>query len=226
LTRPLAAVAVAAGAATVALVWWWLVVSPWHEPLVALAVLVPVPVTVWLVLGGRATPVVTRLAVWLVVAVMVVASVGLAASGTVARARLGATLDGMQELAGASLVDLPVPVQACGDAPPLDYGPLGDPSEVCVATFDIGVVAGRPAVGAGAVGMSVIDEPVPVRQVRFVWPDAGSGGSPAGRQLVFEDGVAQPPAGVCVRRVDPSWWAWMPDDGGCPRGFAPSSVEA
>lgn len=209
-TRAVVAVAVAVVAAIVAVVWWWLAVTPWNEPLVALVVFVPVPVTVWVVLGNHAHRRGLVVAVWLVVVAVVVATVGTAASGAVGRVRLGAALGVMGTVAETSLVGLSVPTEACGGAPLLDYGPIGTPAEVCAVTYDIGID------NAGATA------PVPVRQVRYKWP-AEPGSDAPGRQLVFEAGVAQPPAGICVRRIDDSWWAWLPNLSGCPLGFVPSS---
>lgn len=209
-TRAVVAVAAAVVAAIVAVVWWWLAVTPWNEPLVALVVFIPVPVTVWALLGNHGQRRGMVVAVWFVVVAVVVATVGVAASGAVGRVRLGAAFEAMGAAAETSLGGLPVPTEACGDAPPLDYSPVGTPAELCAVTYDIGLD------NAGATA------PVPVRQVRYVWP-AEPGSDTPGRQLVFEAGVAQPPAGVCVRRLNDSWWAWLPNHSGCPRGFVPSS---
>jgi len=231
--RPLGAAALVVGAGVAALGWWWLEVTPWSEPLVALFVFVPVPISVWLLLDGgrldrRATAAV-RVAVWVLLALVVVGTVALAVSGTVGRLRFGSALDAMGTLAEQSLEGLGVPVQACGVAPPLDYGPLGQPSEVCVVTYDIGVAATQVAFNGEP---AMTGEPVQVRQVRFIWPDGGSGGGSGvagdgagqGHQLVFEAAVAQPPAGKCVRLVQGQWWAWTAEVAGCPRGFVPSST--
>lgn len=209
--------------ATVALVATWSVVTPWNLPVWPLLAFVPVPALVWWLSTG-ASAWVRAASVALVVAV-VVGTVAVWASPLPGRLRYGATLDSLEQAAVVVLVDAATPSEACGPPPPLDYGVLGTPSEVCVVTYALGVVTvalgGAPAGDDGddqGDGSVTDDE---VRQVRFDWTSSGS--AVAARNLVFEGGVAQPPAGRCVRQVEDRWWAWTLAGDACPRGFAPSS---
>lgn len=230
---------VALAGALVALVATWSVASPWDAPVWPLLAFVPVPAFVWWLTATR-TPAV-RFVSAVVVAVVVVGTVAVWASPVLGRLRYGDTLDRLEQAAVVVLADAPTPTEACGPPPPLDYGVLGVPDEVCVVTYTLGVVqasvggTARSAVPMGgsavevAAGLNGGDDDqgdgsvteTSVRQVRFDWRSGPSG--VAARNLVFEGGVAQPPAGRCVRQVDDRWWAWSLSEGTCPRGSVPSS---
>jgi hypothetical protein len=212
------AVSLAVAAAAVALVWWWLAVTPWDETVLPLLVFVPVPVAVYAVMADAGLRRAAVVGVWAVVVAVMVGTVALGASGTLVRGRLSDTLDDMAADAVARLAGVGVPTEECSPPPTIGWGPLGTPVEVCVVAYDIVVSP------VGAPGEQAAGEPdavvLPVRQVRYDWDPNGQ--SP-GRALVFEAAVAQPPADRCVRVMAEPWWAWRSDDGGCPRGFAPSS---
>lgn len=234
--RPIAAaLGLTVAAALVALVWLWLVVTPWDEPVVPLLVFVPVPAAVWLLVSRAGVSRLTMAGVWMVVVLVMLATVALSASGAVTRARYSAELDAMTAASVELLLDADVPSESCGLAPLLDYGPLGVPVSVCVVTYDIGLgdgPAGIPIGGTAAPsggGTAIVarpvaavgpDETIAVRQVRYAW---GSDRTGTNRELVFEAEVAQPPAGRCVRSVRSQWWAWLDNGQGCPRGFVSSS---
>jgi hypothetical protein len=224
-------------AALVALVWLWLVVTPWDEPVLPLLVFVPVPAAVWWLMSRGGVGRVVMAGVWVVVVAVMLATVALSASGTVTRARYDPQLDAMTVASQRLLEGAEVPAESCGLAPVLDYGPLGVPVLVCVVTYDIGL-AEVPTGGYGGDGTAsspvvavdaVVAEPVvaagssdtiAVRQVRYSWGAERTGTT---RELVFEAEVAQPPAGRCVRSVRSQWWAWLDNGSGCPRGFVSSS---
>lgn len=230
-----AALAVTVAAALVALVWLWLVVTPWDEPVLPLLVFVPVPAVVWLLVSRAAVGRLIMAGVWVVVVAVMLATVGLSASGTVTRVRYEAPLDAMTVASLDLLAGADVPVESCGLPPLLDYGPLGAPVSACVVTYDIGISDGpavtsaaygapvtnaKPVTDATRAGSSESDSSIPVRQVRYIWGSERAGTT---RELVFEASVAQPPAGRCVRSVRTRWWAWMDNGSGCPRGFVSSS---
>lgn len=223
-------------AALVALVWLWLVVTPWEEPVLPLLVFVPVPAAVWWVMTRCGLSRIAMAGVWVIVVIVMLATVALSASGTVTRARYDPQLDAMTVASQRLLEGAEVPAESCGLAPVLDYGSLGVPVLVCVVTYDIGLTE-LPAGGYGSDGTAsppvvsvdaVVAEPVvaagssdtiAVRQVRYTWGAERTGT----RELVFEAEVAQPPAGRCVRSVRSQWWAWLNNGSGCPRGFVSSS---
>ena len=207
-SRAVGGVVIALLGAAVALVATWSVVTPWNLPVWPLLAFVPVPALVWWVIVGIPSRV--RLVTAAAVALVVVATVAVWASPLPGGVRYGDTLDDLEEVAVAVLADAPTPTEACGSPPPMDYGVLGVPTEVCVVTYALGVV--NAAVGS-------VPE-TEVRQVRFDWT---AGSAVVARSLVFEGSVPQPPAGRCVRQVESRWWAWSLPDGGCPRGFAASS---
>ena len=222
--------AVAAGAC--ALVITWSVVTPWDVPVWPLLAFVPVPALAWWLAADAAPGV--RVGALVAVVVVVVGTVALWASPWLGQLRFGNALDAMEQAAVVVLADAPPTSEACGSPPPLDYGVLGVPAEVCVVTYALGLTmasspASSPAADTG--GSSVVPAAgdagdgtltdVDVRQVRFDWP--GDVSALPDRSLVFEAGVAQPPAGRCVRQVDGRWWAWVLPSGGCARGFVPSS---
>jgi hypothetical protein len=233
-----AALGVTVAAAVAALVWLWLVVTPWDEPVLPLLVFVPVPAVVWLLISRSGSGRVATVGVWLAVVAVMVATVGLSVSGMVTRARYDAPLDAMTAASLDLLAGVDVPTEACGLAPIIDYGPLGAPVSVCVVTYDIGLSdiglsdiepedSGPAQIGPARVGPAVIPvamggsgDTIAVRQVRFTW---GSEQAGTNRDLVFEASVAQPPAGRCVRPVRDQWWAWMDNGAGCPKGFVSSS---
>lgn len=214
-------------AAVVALVAAWSVATPWDAPVWPLLAFVPVPALAWWLVADAARGV--RVLAAVVVVGVVVGTVAVWASPLTGRLRFGDTLDALEQAAVVVLADAPTPTEACGPPPPLDYGVLGEPTATCVATYGLGVTTAS-TLGEGATG-----EPTPVaddqgdgsvsetevRQVRFDWQTVPGG--PVERSLVFEGGVAQPPAGRCVRQVEGRWWAWTLADGSCPRGFTPSS---
>ena len=225
--RAVGAVGIALLGAVVALVATWSVVTPWNLPVWPLLAFVPVPALVWWLTADASMG--WRIGAGVAVASVVVATVAVWASSAPGSLRYGASLDELEQAAVVVLVDAPTPTEACGPPPPLDYGVLGEPSEVCVVTYALGVATastgGEPATGEPTL---VVDDQgdgsvreTEVRQVRFDWTPSGS--AVAARSLVFEGGVAQPPAGRCVRQVEGRWWAWSLPDGACPRGFAPSS---
>ena len=232
-----AACAGAVVASVVALLWLWAASSPWNDPVAPLLVFAPVPVVAgWLVVRGGVDTA-GRVVAAVVVAACMAATVAVSVSGVFAGARIAGPLDAMATAASGILDGAPVPAEGCGAPPVLDYGTLGEPTEVCVVTYDIQLTTGEPAsIGALRVAAAV-DQPAsdaqPVRQVRFVWasPGGSTGGSagksegagPERRELVYEGAVAQPPAGRCVRKLDGNWWAWTREAGGCPRAFSPSS---
>jgi hypothetical protein len=213
-------------AAVVALAATWSVITPWNAPVWPLLMFVPVPALVWWVTAGTGAGL--RLGAAVVVVIVVVATVAVWASPLPGRLRFGGTLDELEQTAVVVLADSPSPAEACGPPPPLDYGVLGVPTEVCVVIYALGVAT--VSMGGTPPGDGVDDADDQgdgsvtereVRQVRFDWTPASS--VVATRSLVFEGGVAQPPAGRCVRQVDGRWWAWSLPDGGCPRGSVPSS---
>lgn len=222
------AVGIAVAGAAVALVATWSVVTPWVVPVWPLLAFVPVPALVWWLVADASVAV--RVVAAVVVVAVVVGTVAVWASSAPGRLRYGDTLDTLEQSAVVVLADAPTPSEACGPPPPLDYGVLGTPSAVCVVTYALGVatastggtsaVDGDSAGDSGDQGDGTVSE-TEVRQVRFDWQTAPRG--PIQRSLVFEGGVPQPPAGRCVRQVDGRWWAWTLPDGGCPRGFTPSS---
>jgi hypothetical protein len=217
---------VTAAAAVVALVWLWLVVTQWDEPVLPLLVFVPVPAVVWLLVSRVDVGRLTLVGVWVAVVAVMLATVGVSASGAVTRARYDAPLDAMAAASLELLANADVPVESCGLPPVLDYGPLGAPVSACVVTYDIGLGDGPPVIPASSAGapastLSAGSDPsIPVRQVRYIWGPERAGTT---RDLVFEAAVAQPPAGRCVRPVRNRWWAWMDNGAGCPRGFVSSS---
>ena len=225
--RALGALGIALLGAAVALVATWSVVTPWNVPVWPLLAFVPVPALVWWLTADVSLRL--RIGTGLVVASVVVATVAVWASPLPGSLRYGNSLNVLEQAAIVVLGDAPTPSEACGPPPPLDYGVLGEPSEVCVVTYALGVATaatgGEPATGeptlvADDQGDGSVTE-TEVRQVRFDWTSPGS--ALPTRSLVFEGGVAQPPAGRCVRQVEGRWWAWSLPEGACPRGFAPSS---
>lgn len=225
--RAVGAVGIALLGAAVALVVTWSVVTPWNLPVWPLLAFLPVPALAWWLTAGASMG--WRIGAGVVVASVVVATVAVWASAVPGSLRYGGSLDSLEQAAVVVLDDAPTPTEACGPPPPLDYGVLGEPTEVCVVTYALGVSTaasgGKPATGeptlvADDQGDGAVSE-TEVRQVRYDWTPPGS--ALATRSLVFEGGVAQPPAGRCVRQVEGRWWAWSLADGACPRGFAPSS---
>jgi hypothetical protein len=230
------AVALTVGAAALVLMWWFSVVTPWDETVVPLLVFGPVPLAVYALTAGSGLRPVARVATWVVVAVVMVGTVAVGASGSLMRARVGDTLAGMQADADRRLADVVVPSEVCAPPPAIDWGVLGPPREVCVVAYDIAVSQvggvgrgvgeqagpgeGDGPAGDGPAGDELAGEVLTVWQVRYDWDQPGSAPE---RMLVYEAAVAQPPADRCVRVVDDPWWAWRTDDGECPRGFVPSS---
>lgn len=200
----------------VALLATWSVATPWDAPVWPLLAFVPVPALVWWLCADLAAR--WRVVSVAAVAVVVIATVAIWASPAPGRLRFGDTLGALEDAAVVVLADAPSPSEACGPPPPLDYGILGVPTEVCVVTYALGVATVSQPVGGTGVGTPAGTE---VRQMRFDWRSPTS--VLAVRSLVFEGGVAQPPAGRCVRQVERRWWAWSLTDGPCPRGFVPSS---
>lgn len=217
--RTAAAVGVAVAAAVVALVATWWIASPWDAPVWPLLAFVPVPALVWWLTADG--PIGVRIGSSVVVVAVMVGTVAVWASALPGQLRFGGTLDALEGVAVTALADAPASAEACGPPPPLDYGVLGVPTEVCVVTYTLGVAtasAGGGSVAATWAGAGVVDTGTAVRQVRFDWRSP-----PAEQSLVFEGGVAQPPAGRCVRPVGTGWWAWTRPADDCPRGFVRSS---
>jgi len=213
--RVAGAAGVAIVGAVVALVATWSVSTPWDAPVWPLFAFVPVPALVWWLVADA--PGRVRATAGVLVVAVVVGTVAVWASPLPGRLRFGSTLDALEQSAVVVLADAPTPSEACGPPPPLDYGVLGEPSGVCVVAYALGVATASTGDDRGDGTVTETE----VRQVRFDWQSTPRG--PLERSLVFEGGIAQPPAGRCVRQVDGRWWAWSLPDGGCPRGFTPSS---
>ena len=197
------------------LAWW--VATPWSSPVWPLLTFVPVPLAVWWLATGVRR--VTAVLLVVVIIVVVVGTVTVVSSALPGSVRYGATLDGLEVLAAATLENLSPPAEGCGAAPPADYGVLGTPERVCVVVYRLGLGATPVATGPPPAGL-VARPANEVRQVRFDW---GVVNGVPDRQLVFEGGVAQPVADRCVRLVRDPWWAWLVNDGGCPSGFVSST---